>query len=377
VAELRVALVHPYTWPDVRRGGERYVEDLAVFLASHGVTVDVVAGSRESSVTRRPDGVTVRRLRHVLGQKFRRWNVTAVETFALPAWVALARHRYDVVHAMTPTAAIASRLARRPTVYTVIGHPTEEQLGQRRYDRRVFATAVRSATVAAALSRASADQVARLFGRPAEVLTPGVRSALFPPDLTPRTGPPRVLFSAAPEDRRKGLDVAVAAFGRLLDVHPDARLWISGAGDWEWAFSAIGSTDERARVLAATDRLGPGSVDDVPARYRAASVTLLPSVDEAFGMVLVESLASGTPVVCSPSGGMPEIVDGAPVGVVAPRTPEALAAALGEALVLAADPGTPARCAAHARRWDWEQTVGPIHLALYRRVAGQRRRIYG
>jgi glycosyltransferase involved in cell wall biosynthesis len=272
---------------------------------------------------------------------------------------------------MTPTAALAGRLARRPTVYTVIGHPTAEQLTHRGYDAAVFGAAIRRATVAAALSRASADQVEALFHRPADVLTPGVRSELFRPDLSPRTGPPRLLFSAAAGDRRKGLDLAFAAFARLLEARPDARLQISGEGDPAWAFDTLAS-DEDARVRAATDFLGAGSVDEVPERYRRATVTVLPSLDEAFGMALVESLATGTPVVCSPSGGMPEIVDGADVGVVAERTPAAMAAAMEKALVMAADESTPLRCVEHAKRWDWEESVGPTHVALYTRMTGGR-----
>src|SRR6478736_9727993 len=118
MTDLRVALVHPFVWPEVRRGGERYVEDLAVYLAGHGHAVDIVTGSSEgASVEHRPDGVTIRRRRHVLGRRLRRWGITVVETFGLPAWVALARGRYDVVHAMTPTGAIAGVLARKPTVF--------------------------------------------------------------------------------------------------------------------------------------------------------------------------------------------------------------------------------------------------------------------
>ena len=374
MAELKIALAHPFVWPEVRRGGERYVEDLAVYLAGQGVEVDIVTGSPDgSSVERRPDGVTIRRRRHVLGNRLRRFQVTAVDTFGIPAIPALARGRYDVVHAMTPTAAIAARLARRPSVYTVIGHPTAEQLRNRRYDPAVFGSAIRGATVAAALSHASADQVEVLFHRKAAVLTPGVRSERFKPDLAPRTGPPRVLFSAAAGDRRKGLDIALQALARVLDTSPDARLQVSGGGDASWALAPL-SGDDRERVLASTDFLGTGSVDDVPERYRQASLTLLPSVDEAFGMALVESLATGTPVVCSPSGGMPEIVEGADVGAVAERTPGALAAAITQVLALAADERTPGRCVAHARKWDWAESVGPAHLEVYERVARAGRR---
>jgi glycosyltransferase involved in cell wall biosynthesis len=99
-------------------------------------------------------------------------------------------------------------------------------------------------------------------------------------------------------------------------------------------------------------------------------LTLLPSVDEAFGMALVESLATGTPVVCSPSGGMPEILEGADVGIVSERTPDAMAAALQKTIALAADARTPARCVEHAKKWDWERTVGPAHMAIYELLAG-------
>jgi glycosyltransferase involved in cell wall biosynthesis len=96
---------------------------------------------------------------------------------------------------------------------------------------------------------------------------------------------------------------------------------------------------------------------------------VLPSGWEAFGLVLVESLASGTPVVSTDAGGMREIVTDPAVGRLVPhRDHEALAAAIAQVAALAADPATPARCAAHARRWGWTEAVGPAHEALYRSI---------
>jgi glycosyltransferase involved in cell wall biosynthesis len=128
------------------------------------------------------------------------------------------------------------------------------------------------------------------------------------------------------------------------------------------------------RAFAAVDDLGPGR-EELPARYRGATVTVLPSVHEAFGIVLVESLASGTPVVCSDDGGMVEIVDRPAIGRVAPpRDPDRLAAAVIEAIDLANEPATPPACAEHARRWDWATAVGPAHEEVYARtVSGPRR----
>jgi glycosyltransferase involved in cell wall biosynthesis len=143
---------------------------------------------------------------------------------------------------------------------------------------------------------------------------------------------------------------------QVLASLPDARLQVAGGG---------GLPAELAEsVAAAVDVAGPGPLDELPARYRAATVTVLPSVDEAFGLVLVESLACGTPVVASRSGGMPEIVSAGVGELVPPDDADALANAIISVVRLAAEPATPARCAKHADQWSWEQ-AGPAHLAAY------------
>src|SRR5205085_2455704 len=108
------------------------------------------------------------------------------------------------------------------------------------------------------------------------------------------------------------LPLLVAAMDRILDKRPDVRLVLAGPGDPTPALE-LGSD----RVREATDVRGVGEVEDVAALYASAWVTALPSMREAFGLVLVESLASGTPVVAiANSGGPVEIVrDG--IGVLA------------------------------------------------------------
>jgi phosphatidylinositol alpha-mannosyltransferase len=370
---MRIALVHPFSWPEVRRGGERYLADLAWYLATAGHDVDVITGTRGSAATTRTGVVTERRLRHRAPAALARRGAGDEEVFGALALGHLLRRRYDVVHAFTPTAAIAARAARQRTVYTVLGHPEPGLVEHRPRLARVFRLAARRATLTVALSRASADATRDVLGRRAEVLPPGVRLEDFPPSAAPRTGPPTVLFASDAGDRRKRVDLALVAVGRLLDRRPDARLVLAGAGDHRWALPALGADEER--VTAATDARGAGDLADVPSLYRRATVTVLPAEGEAFGLVLVESLASGTPAVCVDLGGPPEIVDSPSVGrVVPPGDADALAAALGEAIDLAADPSTPARCAAHARRWDWLASVGPMHEDAYASIVRRPRR---
>jgi glycosyltransferase involved in cell wall biosynthesis len=232
---------------------------------------------------------------------------------------------------------------------------------------------VRTATEVTALSQASSEAWAAAFGRTSVVVPPGVRLDRFAPALAPRLGPPRVLLSADATDRRKGVVQLLAAFARVLERRPDARLQVSSIGDWTWALETLGP--DRKRVVAATDSLGPGTPEEVPARYRQATVTVLASSAEAFGMALVESLASGTPVVCNDDGGMPSIVSDPAIGRVANAAdPVALSAAIIDAIDLAAQSGTAERCVAHAANWDWASAVGPAHEALYEKVARSRRR---
>ncbi len=364
---MRIALVHPYPWPEVRRGAERYVEDLSTYLAGHGHEVTVLTGTHEDPGRRRSaSGVLVVRRRHA--RPVHRLNLSEVETFGLVALGELAARRFDVVHAMVPAAALAGRLARLPTLYTVLGHPSPDQVPADRLPRLLFFAAVRHASEVATLSAASAEELKTLAGREALVLSPGVRAESFPAALEPRTGPPTVLLSASLTDPRKRAALAVSAFSLLLRRRPEARLVLSGQGEPAPLLASL-APHVRAAVVAA----GPGSPEEVPDRYRSATVTLLPASHEAFGLVLVESLASGTPVVCTPDGGMPELV-GSDVGVVAEAaTEESLCAALDAGIALAAEPGTPRRCAEGARRWDWEAVVGPAHVAAYRALASRHR----
>ena len=87
--------------------------------------------------------------------------------------------------------------------------------------------------------------------------------------------------------------------------------------------------------------------------FREAWVSGLTSYNEAFGLVLVESLACGTPVFAAREGGVPEIVDRPEVGRLFEGDDEReVARVVLETLELAEDPGTAAACRARAEAFD-------------------------
>lgn len=132
-------------------------------------------------------------------------------------------------------------------------------------------------------------------------------------------------------DPRKGIDVALDAFARLPDPRRDARFVIVGdpiPGQEAYAARLTERVAEDPGVRWCTDwRDVPGAIADL-------DVLVLASVEpEAYGLVLVEALASGVPVVTTDIGGAPEIVahvDRGAARLVPPRDANSLARAIDE-----------------------------------------------
>ena len=161
---------------------------------------------------------------------------------------------------------------------------------------------------------------------------------------------------------RKGLDHLIRAIASLE------------RGRYELEIVGTGPDEHSLRELAATFGLDglvkfSGSLDraSVARRYRDADLFTLASVEEAFGNVFAEAMASGLPIVGSNIGGIPDLVEHGRNGLlVPPRDPLALGAAirqLGENPVLRAEMGRRNRAHAEASlSWD---RIGTRYLSLY------------
>lgn len=106
--------------------------------------------------------------------------------------------------------------------------------------------------------------------------------------------------------RRMGLDHLIHAVSAIAKHHPDLLVMIAGKGSIR---DELKSQIDRLGLQSIVQMIGFVSDEDLPYAYRAADLSIVPSTSlEGFGLVAVESLASGTPVMVTPVGGMPEIV---------------------------------------------------------------------
>ena len=107
----------------------------------------------------------------------------------------------------------------------------------------------------------------------------------------------------------KGALEAVEAFAQIKDAFPEARLTIVGPYCEGLYMNKIRSSAEESGVSQSVFLAGPVPHDDLPQWYQEADLFLFPSQWESFGMVVVESMATGTPVVAvKGSGGPDEII---------------------------------------------------------------------
>jgi glycosyltransferase involved in cell wall biosynthesis len=301
-----------------------------------------------------------------------RWPVTVLRLAGLARRVDADVIHSNSLHSWYGWAAAA--LTRRPHVW---------------HAREIVFQSARALQVERWLTRHFADEViavseaiaAQLQPAPVTVIRDEADPERFRPDRAGRfragagiaDGVPLV-GSVARLDTWKGFDVLLDAVGPIRAARPDAEVVIAGgavAGKEEYA----ARLQARAAALPAVHWLGPRA--DVPDLMADLDVFVQVSTEpEPFGLVLVEALAAGVPVVAGAEGGPLEILGRqAPADsagrLVPPGNPRALAAA-----VLALLPAQPSSAAGRRARLPLRQPQPARFAALFDQVArrGRRRR---
>jgi phosphatidylinositol alpha-mannosyltransferase len=344
-------------------GVQDQVVGLAKSLTRRGHEVVVIA----------PGSVTDRTIRSVgVGRSFRyRVNgsvapIAPQPTAAVRALMAIARCRLDVLHLhepMAPSITLPALIAHQAPVvgtfhaagdhtpYPVFAPPL--RMLARRLDARV------------AVSQSARELAAMHMPGEYEVLFNGIDLHPFEGPQPSRTERPTVLFLGR-HDPRKGLDVLLRA---ALSLPPDVLLWVAGDGP---------DTSHLHRLHHGPNVRWLGRISDAEKvrRMRSAWAVCAPSLHgESFGIVLLEAMAAGTPLVASDLPGYRSLTDdGRAAVLVPPGDAAALAAALRR--VLAAPPG-PSAAVQHGKVLAAACSIDRLagcYEQLYRRVAQQVRR---
>jgi len=350
--------------------------ELGVFLAGRGHYVTLLTSIPGAREMEEKGNITIFRERQISNRFLARIGVLQETMFAWTCFRFLQHHRFDVVGCLHYSDGFAAALARRmgnPYVVHIMGLPYGKWIRRAPWETLIMSRSVRHAGRVLVPSNEAERRLEHYFRRQGEVIGAPCDLAMFPMRQGRDLRRPRILGVGAFAEPRKGAGVLIRAFQLLKRDFPSAILQYSGhlPSPLKTQLLSTVSADVRRDV----EFLDVGDLADLPKLYGQAVVTVLPSVEEAFGMTLVESLACGTPIVGSEAGGIPDIVqDG--VGFTFdpgnsrhnPTNPEGLASAIKRAIELHQDPCVHVRCRRSAERFGWQQ-IGVRIEKIYQSVA--------
>lgn len=389
-----------------------YVRELATDLARRGIEVDVFTRWREPGDPRIQEIASGARVIHIESGPIGYLPKAAVYHRLDEFSAELQRHvdaegsRYDVIHAhYWLSAEVAARLAPRwgvPVIqmFHTLGLVKREVMdedvdGESEIRIAVERRSIRDSAAIVAASDIEADELSTLYGAhdsTVAVIPCGVDPTVFRPmrqadarETTGRDQCERLVLFVGRIEQIKGIDVLLRALALLFQRRPDLRpetclLVIGGALDADPDEAETDKVDQLRRLVREhglernVDFVGSRDQPALARYYAAADVCAVPSLTESFGLVALEAMACGTPVVATRVGGMQTVVEDGESGLlVPPGDHAALAEAIARVLTdhrLRIHLGHGAR--SRAERYSWS-AVGDRIVALYDTVLGRQR----
>ncbi len=365
--------------PEKTAGTAMSTRFLAEELGRRGRRVTVVVNTRRAAPPREADGpLDVIRLRPI-DLPLTRMAQRAAHLIAIAR-----RIQPDIIQGQSVScgclAAFAGRFLQIPSATYIQGLDLYQsgRWAQRTYIRWALAASDLVVTVTEDLRRRAWE----LSGRQGEVIPHGLRvcdaHALDRPTARAQLGLPqneRLVLFVGRLIALKGVTHLIAAMTRVVMRCPDARLIIVGDGEERDSLARLTrALSMEARVVFAGER----PHEDVIRFMRAADAFALPSLLESFGMVLIEAMSCGLPVVASDVMGIPSVVeDGRNGFLVRPGDEAGLADRLVQLLV---DPGARASIAAvntqKASGYAYSRIAAQF-LSLWEGVVASRSRALG
>ena len=368
---MRIGIVCPYSW-DIPGGVQAHVRDLAEQLIGLGHGVSVLAPGDDNMSGLPPYVLTAGKAVPVpYNGSVARVQFGVVSAARVRRW--LRDGNFDVVHVHEPAPPSLSLLTCMihdgPLVATF--HAATARSRFLAMFDSVLQPFLEKLSGRIAVSPAARKVIVEHLGADAVVIPNGVEVGHFA-TAVPLPGYPReggtIGFIGRYEEPRKGMDVLVDALGRMLPDLPDVRLLVAGRGE---------ADDFRARLPAGVgeriDLLGQVTEADKARMLRSVDVYCAPNTgQESFGVILLEAMAAGTPIVASDLEAFGRVLGGGAAGVLVRRGD---AGELADALTgLLADPARRAALVAEGARavapYDWTVVVQAVLRVYELAIAG-------
>jgi glycosyltransferase involved in cell wall biosynthesis len=188
--------------------------------------------------------------------------------------------------------------------------------------------------------------------------TQTILNGLDPPPFepSPLSFDPPVLLCSARVQPEKGMDLAIDAVARLRDEFPGIRLRIVGGGT---CLEELEAQVARLGLGDSVEFAGWRSPEDIAGLIDEATIVLVPSRLEGFGLIALEGMLGARPVVASNVGGLPEVLGDDGGLLIEPENPEAIVRAVRSLL---GDPAYAQTVAAAGRKRA--QAVFPLHRCV-------------
>ena len=344
---LRVALLGYRSHPHV--GGQGiYLHYLSKALVELGHQVDVISGPPYPELDPRvrliqlpsldlyahPNPTRALKLKHLLSlADFSEWWSKLSGGFGEPYSFGRRLNRYfkkhkphyDIVHDNQSLCYGLLALQKRGVnVIATVHHPITQDRdlalaaattkGQRWLINRWYSFLVMQKKVVQQLnhvitvSKQSQQDIVAAFDRPAEkihVIPNGVDTSIFRPLENIARIPFRLITTASSDQPLKGLSVLLRALQKLRAEFPELQLTVIGK------LKEDGETQKELHALNLQDvvQFKSGiSNEELVAEYAQASIAIVPSLYEGFGLPAAEAMACGVPLICSDGGALPEVV---------------------------------------------------------------------
>lgn len=325
---MRVMVVCPYAWDRVG-GVQSHVGALGRTLRDRGHDIQILAPSSLTLTHQLSSSNDVKLVGRAVGVPAN-GSIAPLAFGPLAAAgvrVAIRDFEPDVLHLHEPLIPSLSFLALTNSKVPSVGtfHAAADKSVAYRMGKPLVKRAGSRLSIKTAVSEAARDLIAPFLPGDYTLTPNGVERSRFL-DAEPLDLPEgkKVLFLGRLE-KRKGLEVLVRAMSRLKDL--EATLLIAGAGPDERACRKLVKDLEVETIF-----LGRLPDDDLPRAYRSCDVYCAPGLGgESFGIVLIEAMASGVPIVCSDLPGYRSVAAGV-ASLVAPGDVAALSDELRDVL---------------------------------------------